>query len=127
MHNIVSPRPTTDETVEDEIRRKGLTAPRVTPQDLENTIQSCYFFTAEEGILGEERANDRPEGVYEKSLALVTFCVLVLHNGYTVDGVSYVISPENFDAGIGKKVARQNAVEKIWPLLGYELRTRLAA
>ena len=35
-------------------------------------------------------------------------------------------SPENFDAEIGRKIARQNAIEKIWPLVGYELRTKLA-
>ena len=59
-------------------------------------------------------------------LELLTFCVLVLRNGFTVTGESACASPENFDAEIGRKIARQNAVAKIWPLMGYELRTKLA-
>ncbi len=59
------------------------------------------------------------------SLGLLTFCVLVLRNGFTVTGESACASPENFDAGIGRKVARENAINKIWPLLGYELKSRL--
>lgn len=30
-------------------------------------------------------------------------------------------------ADIGRKIARQNAVEKVWPLMGYELRSILMA
>lgn len=60
------------------------------------------------------------------ALGLLTFCVLVLKNGFTVTGESACASPENFDAEIGRKIARQNAVNKIWPLMGYELRSRLS-
>jgi hypothetical protein len=56
-----------------------------------------------------------------RPLDLLTFCVLVLRNGFTVTGESACASPENFDAEIGRKIARQNAVQKIWPLMGYEL------
>lgn len=59
------------------------------------------------------------------SLGLLTFCVLVLRNGFTVTGESACASPENYNEEIGRKIARQNAVEKIWPLMGYELRTKL--
>ena len=59
-------------------------------------------------------------------LSLLTFCVIVLRNGFTVTGESACASPENFNAEIGRQIARQNAVAKIWPLLGYELRTKLA-
>ena len=60
-------------------------------------------------------------------LHLLTFCVLALKNGFTVTGESACASPENFDAEVGRKIARQNAVQKIWPLMGYELRSQLAA
>ncbi|MCG9111194.1 Gp49 family protein, partial [Laribacter hongkongensis] len=60
-------------------------------------------------------------------LELLTFCVLVLRNGFTVTGESACASPENFDSGIGRKIARQNAIQKIWPLMGYELRSHLAS
>jgi len=36
------------------------------------------------------------------------------------------VTPENFDAEIGRKIARQNAVAKVWPLLGFRLRDELA-
>ena len=61
-----------------------------------------------------------------ESLGLLTFCVLVLKNGFTVTGESACASPENFDAELGRKIARQKAVEKIWPLMGYALKERLA-
>jgi len=125
MHNISSPR-TDDSAIEQEIVAKGLTKPRVTPQDIEENIVSCYFFTASEGVFGEEVSNQRPNAVYEKSLDLLTFCVLVLRNGFTVTGESACASPENFDADIGKKIARENAKQKIWPLMGYALKERLS-
>lgn len=61
----------------------------------------------------------------ERPLGLLTFCVLVLRNGFTVTGTSACASPENFDAEIGRKVARQDAVRQVWPLMGYQLRENL--
>jgi hypothetical protein len=61
------------------------------------------------------------------ALGLLTFCVLVLHNGFPVTGEFACASPENFDAELGRKIARQNAVAKIWPLLGFALKERLHA
>ena len=116
----------TDAQIEQEIQDKGLIAPRVTPADIEAAISSEHYFTAEEGIQGA-LAKTRPDlGVESPTLALLTFCVLTLKNGFTVTGESACASPENFDAEVGRKIARQNAVAKIWPLLGYELRTQLA-
>lgn len=45
---------------------------------------------------------------------------------FTVTGESACASPENFNAEIGRKIARQKAIDKIWPLLGFRLRDRLA-
>ncbi|GHM31555.1 hypothetical protein ECZU45_53420 [Escherichia coli] len=58
--------------------------------------------------------------------AVQTICVLVLCNGFIVTGESACASPENFDAEIGRKVARKNAIEKIWPLEGYLLKQKLS-
>jgi hypothetical protein len=63
----------------------------------------------------------------EVPLGLLTFCVLVLKNGFTVSGESACASPENFDADVGKKITRANAVNKVWPLMGYELKSKLTA
>ena len=55
------------------------------------------------------------------------FCVLRLKNGFTVTGESACASPENFNAEIGRKIARENAVNKVWSHLGFRLRDKLAA
>lgn len=114
-----------DQQIEQEIQAKGLTAPRVTPTDIEANIASEHYFTAAEGLRGKFEAHHWKKD--EGSLSLLTFCVLVLKNGFTVTGESACASPENFNAEIGQKIARQNAVQKIWPLMGYELKQRLAA
>ena len=126
MMHIESPR-TGDQALEAEIKSKGLTAPRITPADIEANIASEYFFTAEEGAQGALANSDPELGAEFPQLQLLTFCVLVLRNGFTVTGESACASPENFDADLGRKIARENAVNKIWPLMGYELKTRLAA
>ena len=116
---------TTDTAIEQEIQAKGKTAPRVTPADIEANIDSEHYFTAGQGIAG--RCYREVSALHSPGqLELLTFCVLVLSNGFTVTGESACASPENFDAEIGRKIARQNAVQKIWPLMGYELRTKLA-
>ena len=123
-----------DQEIEQEIQAKGLTAPRVTPADIEANIVSEHYFTARDGRRGAVAdgtyvGRERPQ-FGEADLAaldLLTFCVLVLRNGFTVTGESACASPENFDAEVGRKIARQNAVQKIWPLMGYELRSQLAA
>ena len=122
MMNIQSPR-TDDSAIEQEIKAKGLTAPRVTPDDLAANIVSQHYFTATEALVGQERG---PEWqATPKELDLLTFCVLVLRNGFTVTGESACASPENFDAEIGRKIAFENAKQKIWPLMGYALKNKL--
>lgn len=59
-------------------------------------------------------------------MATVTICCLTLANGYTVTGESACVSSENFDTELGRKIARENAKQKIWALEGYALRERLA-
>lgn len=119
-----------DQQIEDEIVKKGLTAPRVTPNHIESLIVSEHCFTAYDGIGGEgamatyKSAIDLTES--QEALKLLTFCVLVLRNGFTVTGESACASPENFDAEVGRKIARQNAVNKIWLLEGYLLKQRLS-
>ena len=119
-----------DQTIEQEIQAKGLTAPRITPADIEANITSTFYFTAAQGAEkaardnGSYAAGSPAEGL---ALGLLTFCVLVLRNGFLVTGESACASPENFDAELGRKIARQNAVQKIWPLLGFALKERLHA
>ena len=126
-----------DETIETAIENRASSAPRVTPADIEGVIATEHYFTAEQGhrqamtdavygnggIIESQHANPSPQ-----PLAFVTICVLILSNGITVVGVNEgPVSRENFDAEIGRRIARQKAVDQIWPMLGYELRTKLAA
>lgn len=127
MMHINSPR-TDDDAVEQEIRSKGFNAPRITPQDVEAAIASEHYFTAAEGFMGHAWAtmSDSRSIKPPAPLEVVTICVLVLKNGFTIVGHSACASPENFDAVIGRKVARQDATQQIWPLLGYVLKNVLA-
>lgn len=103
-----------NDEIENEILAKGLTAPRVTPTDIEAAIASEFYFTGAQAV--------RIDSTEPHPLELLTFCVLVLRNGFTVTGESACASPENFDAELGRKIARQNAIAKMWPLLGYALK-----
>lgn len=113
-----------DTNIEREIVAKGLIAPRITPADIEKNIASEHYFTAAQGA--DMADPEMTDAKMPESLKLLTFCVIVLRNGFTVTGESACASPENFDFGIGCKIARQNAVQKIWPLMGYALKTSLS-
>lgn len=114
----------TDMDIEKEIVAKGKTAPRLTPDQIESVIAEEHYFTAFDGIRAAHEGYRGVLSVHPSTRGL-TICVLVLRNGFTVTGESACASPENFDAGIGRKVARKNAIEKIWPLEGYLLKQQL--
>jgi hypothetical protein len=95
-----------EQQIEAEIQQKGLNAPRLTPADIDAVIAGEQYHVFDGTTL--------------------TVCCLHLRNGFTVTGESAAASPENFDAEIGRKIARQNAREKIWALEGYLLKERLA-
>lgn len=108
---------TTDEaTTEEEIARKGKTAPRLTPADIDAQIRS--------EVSG--RASILFKGVPQsEELQCLTICVLTLKNGFTIVGKSACASPENYDDEIGHRIAREDARRQIWALEGYALRNAL--
>jgi len=91
-------------STEEMIQEKGLEAPRLNPQHIDDTVKKTEFF----------RLTD-----------VLTVAVVTLQNGFTVTGESACASPENYDKAIGEKIARENALEKIWLLEGYLLKQRL--
>ena len=95
-----------EEQIEAEIQAKGKTAPRLTPADIDAAIQHEQFHVFPGTTL--------------------TVCALTLRNGFIVTGESAAASPENFDQEIGRKIARDNARNKIWAFEGYLLRQRLS-
>ncbi|UIS65505.1 hypothetical protein [Acidovorax phage AP1] len=120
---VLDPGP---DSLERDIQACASVAPRVTPEDIEAEITHVYYINAGEA---HRLWWPDPSAMDEchPSLDLLTICVLVLRNGMTVTGESACASPENFNAEIGRRVARENAVAKIWPLLGFRLRDKLAA
>ncbi|MFA5040037.1 MAG: Gp49 family protein [Bdellovibrionales bacterium] len=92
--------PSEDE-IEKEIQEKGLTAKRLTPADIDAVIAKEYYHRVPETTM--------------------TICVLTIRNGFMVTGESAAVSLENFDEEIGKKIAYENARNKIWALEGYLL------
>jgi hypothetical protein len=94
-----------EQDIEADVQAKGLTAARIAAEDLDAKIA------------GEE--------YHVFPFTTVTVCCLTLENGYSVIGQSAAASPANFDAEIGRKIARADARDKIWALEGYLLRERL--
>jgi hypothetical protein len=94
-----------DIQIEQEILDKRLTAPRVTLAEVQaNIVGETYT------LLPNGRS---------------TVCQLALISGHTVVGFSSCVSIENYNEELGNKIARENAVREIWPLMGYELSCRL--
>ena len=91
--------------IEKEIQKKGLNAPRLTPDLIDSKIKSVDYH------------------VFEKTS--LTVCCMTLVNGFTVTGESACASPENFNAEIGQKIALDQARNKIWMLEGYLLKQSL--
>lgn len=83
----------------------AMLAPRVTTTDVNSAIVSAQYH------------------IFPGTT--VTVCCITLRNGYTVVGESACVSKENFNEGIGREIAYENAREKIWQLLGYQLREDL--
>lgn len=109
--------------VENEIRQKGLNAPRLSPTLIDETIigeeyiQRGDYPTVQSGPHGHECS---------QALSCLTICILILRNGFTVVGKSACVSPENFDARLGQKIAREDARRQIWTLEGYALKSRFS-
>lgn len=96
-----------EQEIENEIQAKGLNAPRLTPAAIDAAIAS--------------------EDYHVFPGTTVTVAALTLRNGFVVVGKSASASPENFDAEIGRKIARDDARNQIWALEGYLLREKLAS
>lgn len=81
------------------------TKPKIEPTDLDKAIVSETYHVFPGSCL--------------------TVCVLTLFNGFTVTGESACADPGNFKADIGQTISRRNAKDKIWSLLGFQLKTKL--
>jgi hypothetical protein len=96
--------PVTEEELVERARRAG-NKERVSKEDLEKGIASEHYYNPEE-------------------LHPLTICVLKLANGFMVTGTSAPAMKENFDETIGRRLAREKAVDQVWQLMGYALKER---
>jgi hypothetical protein len=96
-------------SIENEIVAKGLNAPRVTPDDMEANIVDVEVVKH-----------------VSKTGQVLRWAVLTTANGFAVTGrPSCSVSSENDNAELGERIALANAKAELWPLMGYELRSRL--
>lgn len=89
---------------------------RVSLQSIEDKIAAQYTFTADQAL------NEAP---LMESLKILTICIIVMKNGFTVIGKSAPADAENFNAELGAKFAHEDAIRQLWPLEGYALREKL--
>lgn len=95
----------------------GRTAPRVSLQNIKDAIAVEHYVTGSEAV----GHSDWP------ALDVLTICFIVMRNGFTIIGKAAPAAPANFDKALGRKLAYEDAVRQIWPLMGFALRDRLAA
>jgi len=58
---------------------------------------------------------------YQRMGKKTLVCLLTLANGFEIVGTAACVDPANFDMEIGKKISREEAVNKVWELEGYRL------
>lgn len=97
-------------------------APRVALADIEAAISEEYSFTAGRAVNALQMP--RPASLPDP-LDILTVCILVMKNGFVVIGKSAPASPDNFNAALGAKFAREDAIRQLWPLMGFALRDKL--
>jgi len=91
---------------------------RVSLDDIKASIAAEYFIT------GDQAVNGAPTMA---SLHVLTICILVMKNGFTIIGKAAPADEANFNPELGRTFAREDAIRQVWPLMGYALREKLAA
>lgn len=96
---------------EDELKiQKFAKAPRVTLEAVSNAVKHVEY--VEHETTGE---------------GLLRWAVLTMQNGFSVTGrPSAAVSRANDNKEMGEKIAFDNAFQEVWPLMGYELKTKMA-
>lgn len=97
-------------------------ATRVSLADIEANIHTEYFITGD--MIAEAAPGMTP---IPPSLHVLTICIIVCKNGFTVIGKAAPADAQNFNPELGRKFAREDAIRQLWPLMGYALREKLAA
>lgn len=94
-------------------------APRVSLADIEAAISGRYHFTGLEAVPGGHPSHD-------DGLSRLSMCIVVMKNGFMIIGKSAPASAANFNADLGRKLAYEDCIRQLWPLMGFALRDKLA-
>jgi hypothetical protein len=101
-------------------------APRVSIKNINDEIAAVHYSNghtlAQHAVQTDWHDKSQHAG---DVLSAFTIALVVLRNGYMVIGTSAPASPENFDAAFGRKLALDDAMRKLWPILGYQLKQKL--
>lgn len=93
----------------------------VTKESIKDKIKSVYYLNAGSALAMMDKIDEADKA----NLSLVTICIIILENGFKVEGVSACVDPANYNEDIGRECAYENAFNKIWELEGYMLRQSL--
>ena len=105
-----------DQTIEQEIQAKALTAPRGTLADIEDNIDSEWYFNAGDAVIPD---GFQPPVPALSPLYLLTLCVLILKNGFTVTDTSACVDVRNFNPETGKRISHSKARDKVFHVLAF--------
>lgn len=65
------------------------------------------------------------EYIYPKSIPHMTIAIVLLDNGYALQGMSAPADPQNFNEDKGREFAYEDALRKLWALEAYVMRDYL--
>lgn len=104
---------THEQQVEDEIKHKNLNAPRITKELIDALMLRVYYFPVTQ----------------EMGPKVVMVNAYLDGSYFLASGISKPVSPENFDAELGLKIATRKAQEQarneLWELESYKLYCQL--
>lgn len=66
------------------------------------------------------------EYIHPESIPHGTVAIVMLDNGYALQGWSAPADPDNFNADLGKQYAFEDAMRKMWALEAYVMRDAMA-
>ncbi len=95
---------------------EGRTAPRVTLLDITSAIAGVWYVNGNELL---EASLTPFTDEQEATTEILTVCLCLMDNGFTVIGKSAPMSAENFDRELGRKLAYEDCVRQLWPLMAF--------
>lgn len=94
----------------------------VTASSIKNKIRGIYFINTGAAV---KAGNGGYTDQDLEELNLVTICIIILENGFKVEGTSACVDPKIYNEAIGQQEAYKAAFDKIWEKEGYLLKQKM--